>query len=277
MVYCKKCGKAVEEGSSFCQNCGEKLFNLQSDVQSPAMSSMITDDDFRIFIQKNAFDYITKFKKFQTINSIDSFSATWHWPAFFVPFWWMLYRKIYGGAVLAFFIAFIPYVNILAMIVFGITGNYIYYKHAKKKLSEIKQLHPSSETQKAVIAVTGGVGNIAIIIGIILGVVAVMGILAAIAIPQFMTYRERGYNFAARSDVKSACQIADSIFAENPNKTLTLNDLEEKGFKVSPRIELKINNGSKEALNITARHTESRNKKLYIADKNCIITEEDMS
>ena len=43
-------------------------------------------------------------------------------------------------------------------------------------------------------------------------VVAIIGILAAIAIPQFTAYRIRGYNATARSDVKQMYTAAQAFF-----------------------------------------------------------------
>ena len=100
MAYCNKCGKEVIEGSSFCQNCGERLVYSTSINQSPSTISL-TDEDYTTFIGKNADKYLTKFKKFN-VSGVDNFSATWHWPAFFVGFWWMLYRKLYLWALLYF-------------------------------------------------------------------------------------------------------------------------------------------------------------------------------
>jgi len=45
-------------------------------------------------------------------------------------------------------------------------------------------------------------------------VVAIIGILAAIAIPQFAAYRIRGYNSAANSDIKNLKTSLESIFAD---------------------------------------------------------------
>lgn len=45
-------------------------------------------------------------------------------------------------------------------------------------------------------------------------VVAIIGILAAIAIPQFAAYRQRAFNSAAQSDVKNARVAAESLFAD---------------------------------------------------------------
>ncbi len=46
-------------------------------------------------------------------------------------------------------------------------------------------------------------------------VVAIIGILAAIAIPQFSAYRQKGYNSAATSDLKNAKTSLEAYFADN--------------------------------------------------------------
>jgi type IV pilus assembly protein PilA len=48
----------------------------------------------------------------------------------------------------------------------------------------------------------------------ILVVVAIIGILAAIAIPQFAAYRKRGYEAVARSDLKNAASAQEAYFAQ---------------------------------------------------------------
>lgn len=45
-------------------------------------------------------------------------------------------------------------------------------------------------------------------------VVAIIGILAAIAIPQFSAYRQRAYNGAANADIKNSRTAQESIFAD---------------------------------------------------------------
>ena len=45
-------------------------------------------------------------------------------------------------------------------------------------------------------------------------VVAIIGILAAIAIPQFASYRQRAFNSAAQSDVKNARVASEALFAD---------------------------------------------------------------
>ena len=46
-------------------------------------------------------------------------------------------------------------------------------------------------------------------------VVAIIGILAAIAIPQFSAYRAKAYNSAATSDLKNTKTALESYFADN--------------------------------------------------------------
>lgn len=46
-------------------------------------------------------------------------------------------------------------------------------------------------------------------------VVAIIGILAAIAIPQFAAYRQRGYNAAAVSDLKNFRTSLEAYYADN--------------------------------------------------------------
>lgn len=45
-------------------------------------------------------------------------------------------------------------------------------------------------------------------------VVAIIGILAAIALPQFMAYRTKAYNSAATSDIKNAKTSLEAYFTE---------------------------------------------------------------
>ena len=46
-------------------------------------------------------------------------------------------------------------------------------------------------------------------------VVAIIGILAAIAIPQFASYRIKSYNTAAQSDLKNVKTSLESFYADN--------------------------------------------------------------
>ena len=50
-------------------------------------------------------------------------------------------------------------------------------------------------------------------------VIAIIGILAAIAIPQFVSYRQKGYNTQAKGELKSYYTACQAYFADNPTAT----------------------------------------------------------
>ena len=47
-------------------------------------------------------------------------------------------------------------------------------------------------------------------------VIAIIGILAAIAIPQFVSYRQKGYNTQAKGELKSFFTACQAYYADNP-------------------------------------------------------------
>jgi type IV pilus assembly protein PilA len=66
-------------------------------------------------------------------------------------------------------------------------------------------------------------------------VVAIIAILAAIAVPQFSSYRKRAYVSMLNSDVKNAFTIAEAYFTENPG--VVMNDCSvilSRGYTPSP-------------------------------------------
>jgi type IV pilus assembly protein PilA len=68
-------------------------------------------------------------------------------------------------------------------------------------------------------------------------VVAIIGILSAIAVPQFTQYRNRGYRAALNSDLRNAFTAAQAYFTDYPNATVdTLAKLTNSGFQKSPNV-----------------------------------------
>ena len=56
-------------------------------------------------------------------------------------------------------------------------------------------------------------------------VIAIIGILAAIALPQFSTYRKRSYNASAQSDVRNVATAQEAYYVEQACYTITLGNL----------------------------------------------------
>ncbi len=95
-------------------------------------------------------------------------------------------------------------------------------------------------------------------------VIAIIGILAAIAIPQFTAYRLRGYNASAKSDLKNAYTAAQAAFSDNPARTLTtgaINSAHELfasyGFRPTTNVDTAISTGTITSLAMTAVYSVS--------------------
>src|ERR1043166_4588902 len=71
----------------------------------------------------------------------------------------------------------------------------------------------------------------------LLTVVAIIGVLAAIAIPQFATYRTRGFEATLKTDLKNAATAEDAYFAQTQTyKAGALNSATISGFNKSAEI-----------------------------------------
>ncbi len=110
-----------------------------------------------------------------------------------------------------------------------------------------------------------------VVVGSVIGLIMLIGILAAIAIPGYIGMQARSRNALAQKEIKNACNTAAAILAETPSKILTIDDLRERGSIMNSEVELVIDDGTIKNLSMHAKH--SRGNKIYIADKYCNIVE----
>jgi len=102
-------------------------------------------------------------------------------------------------------------------------------------------------------------------------VIAIIGILAAIAIPQFTAYKARSYNVSAKSDAKNAYTAAQAYFSDNPAGVLgSTTDITSKGFQASGNVSTTVA-GASSALVITSTHTAGGTS-TYSVSSNGVIT-----
>ena len=195
MSYCSACGRPIGEGGGFCQYCGAKV-NACAVPDPFGRADVVTEAEFAAFIGRNSGAYLSRFRRFSVLGQ-DNFTPTWNWAAFcFGPFW-MFYRKMYMWAVVALLVHFIPWVNILFWIGWGIVGYYLYYKHAKNKILEFKAAAAPSGDIGPVLAGVGGVHGWLMKVYTLLWIIAALGILAAIAIPAYVGYKARSLEVEA--------------------------------------------------------------------------------
>jgi prepilin-type N-terminal cleavage/methylation domain-containing protein len=88
-------------------------------------------------------------------------------------------------------------------------------------------------------------------------VIAIIGILAAIAIPQFTVYKAKGFNAVSRSDLKNAYTAAQAYFTDNPAATFDAAALTASGFRTTDGVVLTITAGTQSTLVLTASNTNA--------------------
>lgn len=83
-------------------------------------------------------------------------------------------------------------------------------------------------------------------------VVAIIGILAAIAIPQFASYRQKAYDAAAKSDLANLAQMQDYYFVDANTYTSDAADLTE--WQASSNVTVTITSADLTNWKATASH-----------------------
>lgn len=87
-------------------------------------------------------------------------------------------------------------------------------------------------------------------------VIAIIGILAAIAIPQFSAYRQRSYNSSANADLRNAATAQEAYYVDNMTYTATEADLVGTyGLFTSRGVVFDISAASTTAYTMSAYHS----------------------
>lgn len=168
-------------------------------------SPVLTDDEAReaVIGDRNTSYYLERFERLAHGQG-----GGWNWPAFLVTWYWMLYRKMWVPALIYFFAPYLvgivlggatgasPGLGVLLTCAWfaawligpGLLANGWYYKHCQKKIREVRARGGSKEQMLARLESAGGTSNVAVIILACFGIVAGIGILAAIALPAYQTY-----------------------------------------------------------------------------------------
>ena len=83
-------------------------------------------------------------------------------------------------------------------------------------------------------------------------VVAIIGLLAAIAIPQFIAYRSRAIDTQMKADLKNAAMAMESYFAEFKVYPASVSSISSMGFRQTTGVGLAISVTSPSSFTLTA-------------------------
>jgi type IV pilus assembly protein PilA len=105
-------------------------------------------------------------------------------------------------------------------------------------------------------------------------VIAIIGILAAIAIPQFTQFKQRGYNTSAKADAKNAYTAAQAYFTDYPAAgAVSITDLQVPNGPFQPTKDVTTTAaGTQATIVITATHAASNPAVVYSVSPAGIIT-----
>jgi hypothetical protein len=221
-MKCSRCGAENADQSAFCSSCGQSL----TETTPP------TDREyFETAIGPNNTDYyLTRFERFASGGS----AVSWNWPAFFITFPWLLYRKMWGYAAAYFFLPTIllyvvgialaaafpgtavpalawPLQLVLVFVIVPMYANLLYYRHITGRIAWVKRLRGGTDRQMRALASEGGTSAAGIII-VFVAFVPMVGILAAIVIPAYQDYTIRAQvseGLAMAAPVRAA--VAETI------------------------------------------------------------------
>jgi len=186
-MFCAYCGKDIGDKDMFCNNCGKPTVYYSSTHSATATAQQRENGEYQRstvgFETQPAYDhdelveqlvgvkteyYMPKFLDMQYNNK----KASWNWCSFFVPVYWLLYRKMYMYAgiylILSFVLSFMGGLGIVMQIVLGLFGNYIYMTNIYSLASQARAL--TEADKKSFIAKKGGVSKTAVIIWLAIGI-----------------------------------------------------------------------------------------------------------
>ncbi|MGA7594418.1 MAG: pilin [Gallionella sp.] len=252
-MFCPKCGASNEDAATFCKACGEVL-PLPSEkfqqAQDRRDGTAIGEYYRAVLGPKNQDYYLGQFALFDAEGKT---GASWHWPAFFVTFYWLLYRKMWLAALVYFILPSLLYwlvgaiagalphgatikavwnLAYLAGILFlpPMYANALYYNHCKKMIAAARAASADTQRQLGELSGKGGTSGIVMFFLLLVALFAMLGILAAIAIPAYQDYTTRARVAQAYMLGQSAEGLVSNYY--NRNQALP-GSLGEAGFAAS--------------------------------------------
>ena len=85
-------------------------------------------------------------------------------------------------------------------------------------------------------------------------VIAIIGILAAIAIPNFISYRKRSYDTSANADIKNLYTSAQAYYTDHPAGSPSLPNLILYGFRQTSNVVVSVVDATQADFSATTYH-----------------------
>jgi hypothetical protein len=91
-------------------------------------------------------------------------------------------------------------------------------------------------------------------LGFIILVLSGLSLLFLIATPSFSPYRTRGYNYAAKSDLKNFYTATQLFFGNNPKGTINMDMARKHGYNPTLNVKISVVEGTRDKFKATASH-----------------------
>lgn len=238
-MFCPKCGSSNDEVAKFCVGCGSALpLADKADPITPVQTGEAASDEEyykAVLGPKNRGYYLNHFSRFDDEGKL---SPTWNWSAFLVTFYWLLYRKMWVNAAVYFFFPYMLWILfwIVGAVAGGLVGivgslayfgylaavfvvipmyaNALYYRHCKKMIETVHSTTQGTRRQLGELSGKGGTSHAAYIFILVVTFVAIIGMLAAIAIPAYQDYTAKARMAQAMTVGRAATVYVDNYFVQ---------------------------------------------------------------
>jgi Tfp pilus assembly protein PilE len=265
-MFCSECRAQNNLVARYCVGCGSELQHFFIDNEpapvkaampgvsmgtapqaDTAYKSLSRKEQYQAVIGSKQDYYLKKFLEFDREGKA---GPSWHWPAFFVTFYWLLYRKMWRNALIYFVLPYLlllliglvaafmgmagaPIAGLLyfAMmagfwIVPALYADALYYNHCRQVIASARQQTSHPHRLYGVLSTRGGTSNIFVLILVFVSFVMLIGILAAIAIPAYSSYVMRAQTAEALLLGQKATSAVDQYYQRHHQFPPSLLDTE---------------------------------------------------
>lgn len=165
---------AYNQKSNYNNENSKSKVNYKSSI-GPDINDISNEEFLAFFGDKNYEFYLRQTNTYRVNTNF----TNWNWASFFLTFYWLLYRKLYGIAfgylAIDILTSFLRPASLILRIVLGFYGNSIYLKIAEKKIRGIRQLNTNISREEYLMKIReqGGTNIIAPLAFILVSIIII--------------------------------------------------------------------------------------------------------